>query len=584
MTASPVNVKRERGVELQLQFHKLAKAAKTTKQLSLCTSDESDFQPANGEGTAQSSPHDAQRPLESVELSPAPYVPPLVDASQPRPVGVERPRPSSKLAVPSDDEGIPTLSQIWRNGETAQSNLHDAHESDELSQAPAPPLVEASQPRQGVSETPRPSSKKLDAHQATKSHRSGVEDLVNAFESEADAFQNNMVHKVMKLGELNADEIEEQLVSFSFTATSSDYLDIRRPKAATEAPQKRSRDDTRLEHFEACKGNGYRFPVRGGSGNPMGGHWQRALESDPKLKSDYAASEKKDLFRSDWAERTHKEYSSKSTHTQSIVIAHEDKGQYLAPGRIAWKEGGGKQGWKNTVNIVCDANRLGGKWIWTDRRAQASKYLYFVKGMSEKHEEAWTIHKEWKQEIIQNQDESEPEEDPMAKPKGKAKGKSKQAAKAKGKAKGNATSPGKNEPTTASDQLKAAAAAAKTLKLRYQETTTTATTFIAQISSHKDYKWMLKRKMGGKVSAALKKLHAVVQPPNDFAVRLFAANMTELNTLVKSLDISELTVSLAELEKQIMPFLNKVEQTVTKLQSQHEAEMDAQGTDSSSTH
>ena len=87
--------------------------------------------------------------------------------------------------------------------------------------------------------------------------------------------------------------------------------------------------------------------------------------------------------------------------------------------------------------------------------------------------------------------------------------------------------------------------------------------------------------MGGVVSEALKKLHAVVAPPNDFAVRLFAVKMTELNTLVKSIDISELTVSIAELEKQIMPPLNKVDKAIKKLQSQHQAEMDAQGTDAS---
>jgi hypothetical protein len=54
------------------------------------------------------------------------------------------------------------------------------------------------------------------------------------------------------------------------------------------------------------------------------------------------------------------------------------EGQFIAIGRIAWLEGGGKAGWKAAVNYCTSCIQLGEGWTLYDERAKRIKFKYVV--------------------------------------------------------------------------------------------------------------------------------------------------------------------------------------------------------------
>ena len=155
-------------------------------------------------------------------------------------------------------------------------------------------------------------------------------------------------------------------------------------------------EDQKKLLFENLKAAGFNFSV---GRSAMSGRWQRAIAKDKELRDSYTAakgnSKLQATIRKDWAEITYDEYVQTHTHTTTKTNTEHDKSNYLTPKRIAWKEGGGKSGWRNACNICLDAQLAGGKMIWYDTRAKGWKYLYNVKGYTEELAEAFSTHKQW---------------------------------------------------------------------------------------------------------------------------------------------------------------------------------------------
>ena len=68
-------------------------------------------------------------------------------------------------------------------------------------------------------------------------------------------------------------------------------------------------------------------------------------------------------------------------------------------GRMAWKEGGGKNGWVSACNLALHAVSLGPPWTERDEKARNTKFLYFEESYEESLEEAWRVHEAWRDAV-----------------------------------------------------------------------------------------------------------------------------------------------------------------------------------------
>ena len=73
-------------------------------------------------------------------------------------------------------------------------------------------------------------------------------------------------------------------------------------------------------------------------------------------------------------------------------------------GCMAWKEGGGRSGWKSACNLALHAVSLGTPWIKRDKKARNTKYLYFEESYEESIEETWRVHEAWRDAILKVED------------------------------------------------------------------------------------------------------------------------------------------------------------------------------------
>ena len=219
--------------------------------------------------------------------------------------------------------------------------------------------------------------------------------------------------------------------------------------------------------FDDLKAAGYGFKVRG---SKMSGRWQRAIAKDAKLKQRYGEAKGdttlQATIRAEWGKEEYDAYEANRSKTLTQTHQQFDKSAYLAPKRIAWKEGGGKSGWRNAVNICLDAQTVGGKMIYYDGRAKAWKYLYNVKGYEDTLAEAYAIHEAWCKKARATEDEGEEDEDDEGgEDAGPPKAKGQPKAKA-GAAKAKAKSGQNNSPPTKKPKPEDAKTIAKALKLK----------------------------------------------------------------------------------------------------------------------
>ena len=150
--------------------------------------------------------------------------------------------------------------------------------------------------------------------------------------------------------------------------------------------------DTDADFWTKLKENGFQFGLDGAKGNPIAGLWQRHLDNNPKARKEYneiAGHTAKRKFRADWAQYHHMKYVETMNHVETEKRAHTNKGHYLPLGRIAQKEGGGKDGLKAALNYCLRCWELQGTWIRRCNFARRWKFLYMVVGYEEIFEEAW---------------------------------------------------------------------------------------------------------------------------------------------------------------------------------------------------
>ena len=124
--------------------------------------------------------------------------------------------------------------------------------------------------------------------------------------------------------------------------------------------------------WDALKARDFVFQTAGTKGNPMGGRWARAVKKYPKLKQQYAAVGKghaaQKAFRQTWAGEEYDTYETEKAKTETRVQRWTKKGKYIALGRVAWFEGGGRAGQKASTNIGLHALQMGSPWFKKDKR------------------------------------------------------------------------------------------------------------------------------------------------------------------------------------------------------------------------
>ena len=149
----------------------------------------------------------------------------------------------------------------------------------------------------------------------------------------------------------------------------------------------------------ALKARDFVFNAAGTKGNPMAGRWARAVAKSPKLKQKYVAVGKghvaQKAFRKKWASEEYDTYETEKAKTETRVQRWTKKGKYIALGRVAWFEGGGRAGQKASINIGLHALQMGSPWFKKDKRAKNIKFLYFEESFEEVFEEAWSLHQRW---------------------------------------------------------------------------------------------------------------------------------------------------------------------------------------------
>ena len=107
---------------------------------------------------------------------------------------------------------------------------------------------------------------------------------------------------------------------------------------------------------------GRKVPTSCKAGNAVAGRWARARNSDKKIAAEYEAikgEQAKADYRKKWAKKEFDKHVTVFKKVRSETREHWKNSEYLAIGRIAWLEGGGKAGWaqerwrcKSTVKRV----------------------------------------------------------------------------------------------------------------------------------------------------------------------------------------------------------------------------------------
>ena len=74
-------------------------------------------------------------------------------------------------------------------------------------------------------------------------------------------------------------------------------------------------------------------------------------------------------------------------------------------GRMAWKYGGGAEGWRSATTHASKCIRLGSPFAQWEPSSETLTYAFVERSMTEKFSEAWTRHEEWTSTIGKNDDE-----------------------------------------------------------------------------------------------------------------------------------------------------------------------------------
>ena len=152
----------------------------------------------------------------------------------------------------------------------------------------------------------------------------------------------------------------------------------------------------------------YNFAAQGNAGNPLAGRWNRALKHEEglessSLKQEYAAIKgncEKALFRQRWAKRKHSQFQEKCQHLEQFSKTDTHRGKWMSLKRMAWKEGGGREGMRAATRYALRCVVLGMPWAKFSEWTGQWKFVYVEEGFEEDFRQEWTIKKQWMSEQV----------------------------------------------------------------------------------------------------------------------------------------------------------------------------------------
>ena len=126
--------------------------------------------------------------------------------------------------------------------------------------------------------------------------------------------------------------------------------------------------------------NNFNVPTDGRK-DPVAGRWQRWVESNPDhaLAKEYKNCKKpatRAEVRKKWAKMQWDQSGATKTKTESHETTEGSDGRKISLERMAWLEGGGKNGLRNAVNYALMAQSLGAPWFTWDKWTKSDRYLY----------------------------------------------------------------------------------------------------------------------------------------------------------------------------------------------------------------
>eukprot|EP00929_Paragymnodinium_shiwhaense_P074376 TRINITY_DN38061_c0_g1_i2.p1 TRINITY_DN38061_c0_g1~~TRINITY_DN38061_c0_g1_i2.p1 ORF type:complete len:615 (+),score=150.99 TRINITY_DN38061_c0_g1_i2:96-1847(+) len=194
-------------------------------------------------------------------------------------------------------------------------------------------------------------------------------------------------------------KLEETLSKIRASPLISKMHDARARDAPAVQPQPTG-DAADDAAWEDVAKNNFMFKTSGVAGNPVAGRWARALKKDAELKKQYSACGStyaaKEAFRKNWAKAEYDEYVKTRTFRTTVTQTMLKESSYKGIGRIAWKEGGGKSGWRAAVNWCISCIQLGGKWLKYCEKSKRIKFLWEEEKWTDEFKQEWSELEEWR--------------------------------------------------------------------------------------------------------------------------------------------------------------------------------------------
>ncbi|CAK0832151.1 unnamed protein product, partial [Prorocentrum cordatum] len=155
--------------------------------------------------------------------------------------------------------------------------------------------------------------------------------------------------------------------------------------------------------WEHVKSLGFVFKTNAKGGNAIASRWQRVVDKEgSKENVEYKAlkgnSIEQEAYRASWAREKYQEFVKRREKVTTFSRTEYKNGQYLAIGRVAHLEGGGRLGWLQAIKIFCKTMAMGPPWIAYDELSESLRTLYIIRGTKEAFTEAWTKHEVWSNE------------------------------------------------------------------------------------------------------------------------------------------------------------------------------------------
>ena len=226
-----------------------------------------------------------------------------------------------------------------------------------------------------------------------------------------DSQKNDLINKFSKIPP--GGNVEEFSHILTRLALSHVTRDLHASMPQQEKTDEEKSDDIAGQMYTELQRNGYKFSPSGAAGNPMAGHWQRALKQDPELKKKYGDIKGRAAmaeFRAKWAKGQADEHWETKLFTETAEQTMMKKAMFRSIARIAVEEGGGAAGNKASMEYALSCIELGTEWYEYETMSKQVKYLYLEKGSKEVFKKAWKKQSEWRTRV--NAESVIPEEEP----------------------------------------------------------------------------------------------------------------------------------------------------------------------------